>query len=325
MGRIRCACFAVGVVSAVITVLSAASYAIGRRIEPELRFFDPGRAPTIDEATFSNSIGYALQSDESNDVVFIGDSGCRFGIDPARITGVRSYNLGMVAGVGAPALLVTTKAYLERHPRPKLVVLCISPFSMEMDPVAHNGDAGERFVANYGPEVNGARSIQSVLYFARRGAKGSSAAHDIRNDPLQFMETETYWSLRKKTLALRGFYPLPGEHGGGIPEHNQPAALIRDDWSEGINGIATECDLAGVPLLILFSPIDAQYRDWREFRLLDAFALKLETAHGNARIAHPIVVGYEREFMWDGLHLNAAGVARFMPLVAADVEDALRK
>src|SRR5271163_608137 len=84
------------VATALVTlgVVASISYWVGRRTEPALRFLEPRRPPTIDEAAIAHPIEYALGSHEANDVVFLGDSTCRTGIDPRRLSGFRAYNLG---------------------------------------------------------------------------------------------------------------------------------------------------------------------------------------------------------------------------------------
>ena len=42
-------------------------------------------------------------------------------------------------------------------------------------------------------------------------------------------------------------------------------------------------------------------------------------------VARPAVLWYDPELLWDSLHLNAAGVEKFMPVVAKDFESVLGK
>lgn len=92
-GRFAATSLALLSAGATCLVVSALSYAVGRGIDPEMAFLDPRRAPTIDEATIAQAIGYGLRSHEMNVAVFIGDSACVFGIDPKRMP-FPAYNLG---------------------------------------------------------------------------------------------------------------------------------------------------------------------------------------------------------------------------------------
>src|SRR5580704_17273953 len=101
--------------------LAALAYSSGCRLESEMRFLDQGRAPTSDEAFAACPIEYSLHSPEANDVVFLGDSVCRYGIDPdqlQRLSGLKAFNLGSFGFMGPSGYAVTAKTYFANHPRP---------------------------------------------------------------------------------------------------------------------------------------------------------------------------------------------------------------
>jgi len=78
-------------------------------------------------------------------------------------------------------------------------------------------------------------------------------------------------------------------------------------------------------LLIKFAPVaDAEVsaRDWSQ---LERWCRQLESRYAHARVARPLIIGYPPELMWDGIHLNAAGVEKFMPIVAKDVQAVLKE
>jgi hypothetical protein len=113
--------------------LSVAGYCTGRNLDAGRRLLDPSRAPTSDEAALAYVADYSLQSNEANDVIFLGDSACRFDVDPIAIeqmVGLRAYNLGTFATAGPAVLSASGKSYLSHHPAPKLVVVCLSPLSL---------------------------------------------------------------------------------------------------------------------------------------------------------------------------------------------------
>jgi hypothetical protein len=325
--RIATTLLAVIVPIAVVGSLAAYSYQIGRGIPPELRLMDPRRAPTVDEAGASHPAAYAIGSHEANDVVFFGDSTCRDGIDPAafeKLTGLRAFNLGTAQGLGPNGMAVTALAYLTEHPKPAAIVMCVSPFCFEIDTGTAGGDFPDRFVANYGPNVSGSVSrYGAVTYFMRRGTvslfDGSPAVLDM---PLVGYERETYRSLAEKMIRSRGYFRLPGEHGITRATPPAPDTIVKPDWDHWIRFVAANC--APTPLLIQFTPIahdDADARDWKQ---LETWGANLTASRVNATVARPIVSAYDASLMWDGLHLNRRGTERFMPLVARNVEDALR-
>jgi hypothetical protein len=266
MKRASTAMMVITVASATIAAICVPCYSRGRRIDPELRFFVPYRPLSVDEASVVYPIEYALHSNEANDVVFIGDSTCCDGVDPARLerTGIRSYNLGSLGGLGPVPYAITLRAYFEHHPRPKLVVLCLSPFTLGT-PAAW--DQGKRFIANYGPETDRGfvEACQAMAYFVRRGATWSASQRDRRGDPLRDYEHETYWSLKPKVLARRGFHPLPEEHSQKRREPPKEHFMVWPNWEKGVPDICRTCGEFNVPLLIRFMPVAEHLRSERDF------------------------------------------------------------
>src|ERR1700734_1639191 len=85
------------VVTATLGALFVVGYRAGREIDSDLRFLEPRRPPTNDEAIVPYPVEYALRSNEKNDVIFVGDSPCRCDVDPIQfghVSGRRAYNLG---------------------------------------------------------------------------------------------------------------------------------------------------------------------------------------------------------------------------------------
>ncbi len=326
-------------------VFGAVCYQRGQRIAPLHRFLDAGLAPLVDECFVAYAAEYSLRSTEYNDVIFLGDSLCHDDIDPARLTGVRSYNLGSQGSIGSGGLLITAKGYLDHHPAPRAMILCISPLRFEVSSNSAGGHVGRRFVAAYGPEVPGVVPLyQSIEYFTKRGAieiaghskfipkRGTQQIswHDwgeIKFDaPLRGFESETYYTLERKMQATRGFFALPGEHGKSwAVEMPAPPQLILPEWLDAMQRLAGFCKRAGVLLIVHFGPIWAGVADSRDFSILERWAGELEASFANVRVVRPIVIAWDREVMWDAIHLNRAGVERFAPLVAEDVQTAVKE
>ena len=315
--------------SALVTLalVMSLTYWLGRRTETSLRFLEPRRPPTVDEAVIAHPIEYALDNHESNDVVFLGDSTCLAGIDPLRLQGLRGYNLGSQGSLGPIGTLVTAKAYLENHPLPRVLVLCFTPFRFEVNTGVAGGRLPNRFIASYGPEVQGVvPRATSVEYFLKRGAASllSERQRDVRDDPLEGMTSQTYWTLQRRTYEARGHFALSGAHGGKwFVDEPPPPKLILDEWDSAIRQIAGLCNDSGVPLVLLFSPIWDEVSRSRDFSPLERWGRQLEAAYPRVKAARPVVLAYARPFMWDAIHLNEAGVQKFMPTVATNVQAAI--
>jgi hypothetical protein len=115
----------------VMPLLLCASFCgLGANYQGQLGLLEPYRAPTIDEATAVIPIEYAIDEHEPNDVVFVGDSTCRTGLDPRlfqKLSGLTAYNLGSSGRLSIWGQFATLTAYLAHHPAPRAVVLCMSP------------------------------------------------------------------------------------------------------------------------------------------------------------------------------------------------------
>jgi hypothetical protein len=304
-----------------LSALSATACYVGTRGTAEERFINPGRAPTVDEASFTNPIEYALSSYEFNDVIFVGDSTCHDGIDPKQfesLTHLRAYNLGSQAGVGPLGVLITATAYLERHPKPKAVVLCLSPFCLEEDAGSLGGWVGERFVASYRPEVTGGVSpVVWVDYFVKRGAvkfaddASEQELEDVVDLPLVGLESETYRTLREKMAQSRGFFRLPGPHGYLKPmDHMGQKLRIHREWTDAVHRLAETCAARGVKFVVRFMPLSAAIAQARDFRPLEEWCSELESSE-HAIVLRPVVMTYDKELCWDHIHLNNQGVEKF--------------
>jgi len=101
--------------------------------------------------------------------------------------------------------------------------------------------------------------------------------------------------------------------------------LILGEWSERIRRLAQICEEAVVPLVIQFAPISADVARARDFAPLETWSQGLESSYRHTSVARPIVLVYDSPLMWDCLHLNAAGVEKFMPVVAKEVQAVLGK
>jgi len=337
--RIPFALLVLAVTGGTLATLAALAYREGAAISTELRFFTTWVAPSLDDASAICPVEYALRTNEANEVVFLGDSTCRTSIDPApfqRLTGLSAYNLGSLRGIGAEGFVITAKAYLLHHAKPRAVVLCVTPVCFEADARTVGGHLWRTFVANYGPEVSEAIPLfERISYFCKRGALAASSpggdlrlrgkGEDVRDLPLDGLAVETYRTLQRKTREARGFFPLPGAHGPPKGFGKADSVLIRKEWTQGIQRLAQICKDAGVVLMIQFSPISEEVVKVRDLSPLEAWSRELEASYPQTIVARPIVVVYDSPLMWDAIHLNSAGVEKFLPVVAKDVQAVLDK
>jgi len=325
------------VVSATLGALFVVGYRAGREIDSDLRFLEPRRPPTNDEAIVAYPVEYALRSTEKNDVIFVGDSTCRCDVDPIQfghVSGLRAYNLGSLGSVGPSGLLITAEAYLLRHPRPQVVVLCVTPVAFEYDGVELaeriRSDLPLRLEANYGPEVPDLMPLQeSLRYFIKRGslslwsdvwALDAQARVDVRDLPMVGRGGDSFRTAQRKLQDSRGFDPLLGLHGKRI-QLDTPGRPVRIDatWDRSVRLLEERCESLGIPLLIRFSPMPRDLSQEKDFTPVEEWAHDLQDAYPRLHFGLPILLWYDWELCYDNLHLNAPGIEVYMKLLAKDV------
>ncbi len=146
---------------------------------------------------------------------------------------------------------------------------------------------------------------------------------DVRDMPLIGLEQETFRTREAEKRKGRGFISTLGIHAPGgdtapVPAE-RPDVPVHPDWDSNIRSIAEACRAAGARLVIRFGPIEARFLGARDWSQLERWADTLD----GVTVSKPLIVAYPHELMWDSIHLNAAGVAKFMPIVAKDVQAAL--
>jgi hypothetical protein len=341
--RIRATLAAAGCALATFSLLCTAFCWIGASYEGQLRLLEPYRLPTVDEAIGLIPIEYALTENEANDVIFIGGSTCRSGLDPRRfenLTGLTAYNLGSFASLSILGQLATLNAYLEHHPTPRAVVLCVSPVEIlrvQADPDVPGGTTAgtlyERFLRVYGPPSQRrgvlADGNDSLRYFINRGmaiTKASCTAcldgqtPDRLSDPLYGFGAETYKTLRNKMRESRGFSPLPKEHGAGVlilQTLEEPHSVL--PWiNDGVRSFAALAQSHSFQLIIRLGPLSSTQAPW-DHECIPAWLKQLEAEFPRVSVSRPEILWYEPSVCWDSVHVNASGVERFTAHTAKDV------
>jgi hypothetical protein len=319
---------AVGVVT--FSAISTAAYWAGRGVPTDLRFLESNRAPTRDEAFVACPVEYALHSSEANDVIFLGDSVCLHGLDPytfEKLTSLKAFNLGSFGFVGPVGYPIVARAYFLNHPKPRAVVLCVSALSFDVDPEKHGGSIPRRFENAYGPELGAASQFAKLVRIgSQSGRNWLCRWQDVRDVPLYAMQDETYRSYQRRWAASRGYVVLPGTHGKLHQlEEFAKVAQIRDDWNLGIGRLADECKSFAVPLIIRFAPLSTELRQGRDYAPVERWAESVKALRPEIIMAQPALQWYDVALSWDRVHLNVAGVEKFMPVVARDVKAALSK
>jgi hypothetical protein len=327
--RTRSTLLALGISAVTIAVLTGSTFATAAFMDRDLRFLDPYRDPSIDEAMVLCPMEYAVGCDKSNDVIFLGGSSCRCGIDPGQLP-LSGYNLGSHADLQPRAILMTLRGYLAHHPAPKVVALCMSPISFDFrDDDEWAVGMTERFVAAYGmPLGERVSRLDTVERLVRRGFGElvTRGKPDLRSIHLRGQESETLLSYRAKVASGHGFFPIGNGHN---PDCTLPSIgldfVISPQWSRLIADIDHECAARSCRALVFFTPIAHELASRRDMSAADRWLQEITADNPRVVVRGNAIWSMGDDLMFDAVHLNARGVARFMPIVAKDVQVVLAK
>lgn len=262
-------------------------------------------------------VGDSSLASERNDVLFLGDSACQHDVDPAlfeRSTGLRAYNLGLFASAGPAVFAPITELYLAHHPRPKLIVLCVSPLCLSYDAALEPCSIPWRFLNAYGdgaPRPTVWESLDYFRYFARRGL---ADRFPIQRDnlPLIGEPQSTLASARTTFVANRGHATLPGEHtsAGGLQGFWGRPPICREDWNVHTEAFLKVCKEGGVPVMLCLAPLRNNMREVFDLSAVEVWFKLFGARHPDMK-GSPSLVFYDPELHWDSNHLNSRGAERF--------------
>ncbi len=323
-----------GVFAVVAAALLPAMYLVGREQDDRRIFLRDYRVPNEFEAFSSFCMDYILGSDEPNDVIFVGDSSLRYGLNTRefeRKSALRAYNLGSVGVLNLAGYTCMLEAYLtSRHPKPRLVVLAVLPTSLDlhddegMPQEMH--DVKPRFLWCYGEAGSVPRPHNSFAYLSRQGFKHvygllvGGFAH-FTDSPIPGRSPETYHSFRRISIEERGYSIPPNRLLAKIPPRDPSATRdpfrITDRFAEELDQMIRLTSRHGVPLLIRLTPFSGSAPP--ESPTLRAWADRLESQYPHVHVDRPEVLLYETSLFFDPNHLTLKGASLFTDFVARQV------
>ncbi len=316
------------------------TYHVGKWYDDQRIFLRNYRAPNEFEAFSSYPMDYARESDEDNDVIFVGDSSLRYDLQSPqfeRETGLRAYNLASVGLLAISGYTPVVDAYLRsRHPRPRLIVLSVLPTALA------GGDTGffspevrdvkARFLWCFGPGTEDLRPHDSFLYHARVGFKyiyGRLAGGFERfaDEPIPFRAPWTYRSFQRATLSQRGSSE-GGERrwtAGGVRDRASTLDpfTISDQARAELDALIRLAANRGIPLLIRLTPFSGDAAEHSP--TLRAWAEDLESHYPNVIVGRPELLLYDLDLFFDEAHLGPRGAAKFTSFVAEEAKQVLAR
>ena len=348
-------------VTAALAAMALASPAwyLGRQVEDQRNFLRSYRVPSDSEAYMACCADYATNSSESNDVVFLGGSTCSTGIETKRfeqLTGLSAYNLGAVGQLSIDGYALLLEMYLEHHPPPKVIVLCLLPFEVGPTriprslPVAEPGreptTAHDRFLWCYGrpgayprpSHANPMRYYVSQGLLVALGELWGGRPYYL-DKPTLSASGHSYNSLKKMLSDTRGFcslgdarLPATCRLEVGLSRFLPAEGATADDpfpvspsFNEEARAIFRTVARHGVPLMIRLTPL-LQSESTIHSVLIPAWFDRVEKEYPEITGDRPAILEYGAEYFADGRsHCNFSGADRFTAFVAGRVTNFLDK
>ncbi len=325
---IKVSLFVMSMVIATFGIIIPVFAYVATQTETDLRFLEPGRAPTFDEAIIALPIEYALHSTEYNDVIVLGDGTGHYCFNPKHfeeLSGLKAYNLSQMGKAGPMGFYLVASAYLRHHPKPKAIFLCLSPFAFQVGAKQTGGLLASRFLANYGPEAPGTiPSYKSMGFFTQRGttqswrtvqlALGYPLA-DPRDLPMSSKRksNESYHEFQRRLAEGRGYW-VPVELRGPVwnirPSWPAQPAKVNGEWDDAVKKLADLCEKYQVPLFLRLTPIRKDYKDAEDYSEVVTWMSALRDYH-HICVVDPILEFWDSDWHWDAIHLNGSGAKRF--------------
>jgi hypothetical protein len=325
--------------ASVLFVAGLATYQVGAR---NRRLLPEDRPPNNYEAHLVLAMNYALKSSEYNDVVFIGDSTALTGIrtlDFQRETGLRAYNLSSMGVIGVDGCTIILRAYLSHHPKPRLLVFGVCPWSLgvkleETGPIA----VRRAFLYCYAPRGESDKLVagstdERIKWVMGRGAhtilgKLQGGAEHFANDTIPLRDGLTYNWLDKYMSEHRGYYPNPGALPSGWrrppPDPSDmnacPVGRVLPGFETAFSELAGLARKEGIPLLVRLTPVSPPSVE-ENYQQIRSWSASVEGQ--GVYVSQPDVLIYDSPLFCERLHCNDDGAKVFTAFVAREAKRVL--
>lgn len=324
------------VTAATTLAVGVPAYLQGVRGENQKRFLKNYRVPEWSESYTDWNMAYVLGAADSNDVLFVGDSSCVVGVDPRQFTartGLSAYNLGAPGFLGFEGFLLIVRRYLDHHPAPRLMVLCLHPTAFDTALLESRWpELRERFFWCYGEgsEARRPRHERPILDYAREGLR--IAYGDVRGGFEHFASAspgyqsgKTYRALQREVVERRGFF----ENAAVLGAQDASRAVkferlaISPKCATLIRTLIALAKERGILVIIRPAPI-LKGTEPASPEPLRSWLGELEREQPDVVVSRPEVVTYDASDFGEAIHCNTQGADRFTAFVAGEVIDVLR-
>lgn len=327
-------------------VFTATCLGVGVYYRGDIPMFGNRDEITIDELTVITAMERAQSKGNAVDIVFTGGSTCNRGINPKlfeRQTGLTAYNFASNRLAGMRVWYWTCEAYLNNHPSPRAIVLCLSPVDImclvgekpkTSQDVLDPDELTDRFAIAYGSylpffQIVWSRGARWQRYYIDRGLRTIRSgvlgllpgyATDPRGQIVYGGTGGDYASEKKKLFEAGGFRKLreraistgpdgvilrDGEPQGPLPLA-QTVIPLTDDC---VRAYVTLAEKHRTKLFLCVSPISREAKF--DTTGLVNWMHQLQKENPHVELVFPDVLLYDPGLFFDVHHVNFRGSDKF--------------
>lgn len=330
---VRPTVWALGSLAIPLVLFCVPTYVVARHAEDTHVFLKNYRIPSFMDSEIEAHVNYATNSDEANDVIFLGGSTCEMGIDPVqfeKLTGLRAYNLGTDGHIGLRGHALLLELYLRHHPPPKCVVLAAD--ATDFYYVIHREldvELCERYFWAYGSEEQRARPSHAhpISDYCTEGARIlfgriSGGTNHYRSVVKHYPGKSEYANMSHNDwlsayAAGRGFLKFTKRQA----ELSAAASPVDDQFADGqrdvLNRLGERCQKLNIRLHIRLTPLSPGRAPQSTAAIAKGLG-ELANQWQSVSIGQPLVTVFVADDFYDGIHLIATGVERFTRQLSED-------
>jgi hypothetical protein len=342
-----------------IATLSVTCLTVGVYYRGVIPMYGQSGVITIDDVTVVSAMEHAQSKDNRVDIVLTGGSTCNRGVDPKlfqKESGLSAYNFASNRFAGMRVWYWTCEAYLQNHPPPRAIVLCLSPMDImamvgetpatSHDPLNPN-DIEQRFALAYGPyapflQVVMTHGFRWQRYYIDRGLRimksrllGHVSGHPIdpRDQVIHGGSGGDYFSETRKIVDAGGFRSLPAaavsmEPGGTVTRGGKPQGPLpltqtvipqTDDYVRAYAKLAREHK---TKLFFAVTPISREAKFDTTALVQWVEGLQKDFPEMDVIFREPLL--YDPDLLWDPHHLNFRGADKFTTELSQQVGGRLK-
>jgi hypothetical protein len=318
-----------------VVTLSGSLYSLGyftlNYLSNGSRFLPRHRVPWYAESVIHYHMDYAINSDEYNDVIFLGASAAQAGLATRPFeeqTGLSAYNFGTVINLEPDGQLKIFKTYFEHHPAPRLLVYLAFPRDLGDDRI-NDAELRGRFSRAYGVALDSELTRPSfspqqyygegfwTLYGLVKG--GFKHPYDAPRTP-----RPSHRELGPALAQEKGWQEYPQSRTLDLSYLEEMEAFAISNWYQyGLREMAQFARDEGINFMVYVMPVP-QSNNVIDDNPMVSWANWFEASFPGTEVAGLPIKSYERSRWGNAFHLNRSRAEALTSEVGQSVMDFLK-